>query len=532
MIKLELLNDDDLQDVLTRCLSGLLPHENYDQTYFLPILQMVTRYVELESMEMEFYGLFKILLQYSRLKNSFGTSYTPQLTREVLFNYLLTGVASLVTDKHMKVKSFLQKNGLDANLEVPATFDATCKIVSTRVLELYDEAYRRAIPSGQVVAEEPILKQAYLNHVSTLTMNIQRDILTSEVKINRKLYSGCEDWLSFSNNVMREITNKINNTNNSKYVSMDTMDTAQGLLNDLKSFSIPIAEYGIPELDDATPILQHRMVVVVGKENVGKTKFAVDQAVNVIRSGHKVVFMCGETHKSAIFADILINYIWKEFHISITTQDITNLENLAKMNPDIAAKIMVAIDTLTNSQNLILHEAFSYDTVYEELESMYEETGFHAVFIDHSCALAGTVGDGTEKAKVGALSEAVRRFRKDYPVYIMVTSHPSSSAKNSDAEGKETTNSPTRGSQNLSADADDVFYLRDNPTLKKQGLIILENTKRRNAARLTEYVYLRKRFSVSTFEYRAEDQSRADQMSTEESAILDELTSFSISSYL
>ena len=43
MIKLELLNDDDLQDVLTRCLSGLLPHENYDQTYFLPIIQMVTK---------------------------------------------------------------------------------------------------------------------------------------------------------------------------------------------------------------------------------------------------------------------------------------------------------------------------------------------------------------------------------------------------------------------------------------------------------------------------------------------------------
>jgi len=532
MIKLELLNDDDLQEVLTRCLSGLLPHENYNQDFFLPILQMVFNYVELESMEMEYYAVFKILQQYSRLKNSFGTNYTPQLTRETLYDYLVTGASSLVTDKNLHVKSFLENNGLDANLDVPATFSATCKIVSSRVLELYDNAFSLEVPSEQVIAEEPILRQAYLNHVSTLVMNVQRDILTSEVKIGRKSLSGCDDWLTYSSKAMNEITNKLDNTVNTQYVALNSMDAAQAMLNDLKEFSVPIAEYGIPELDDATPMLQHRMVVVVGKENIGKTKFAVDQAVNVIRSGHKVVFMCGETHKSAVFVDILTNYVWKEYGLAVTVQDITGLDELAKTRPDVAAKIMVAIDTLTNSKCLVLHEAFSYSSIYEEMESMYETVGFDAVFIDHSCALAGTVGDGSEKAKVNALSEAVRRFRKKYPVYIMVTSHPSSTAKASDSEGKATVNSPTRGSQNLSADADDVFYLRDNPTLQKQGLAILENTKRRNAARLTEYVYLRKRFSVSTFEYRAEDQSRADQMSVEESAVLEELSNFSISSYL
>lgn len=55
---------------------------------------------------------------------------------------------------------------------------------------------------------------------------------------------------------------------------VDSVDKASTLLNSLKDRFIPIAKYGIPEIDgegefEGTPILRHRLVVVVGNENIG-----------------------------------------------------------------------------------------------------------------------------------------------------------------------------------------------------------------------------------------------------------------------
>ena len=83
----------------------------------------------------------------------------------------------------------------------------------------------------------------------------------------------------------------------------------------------------------------------------------------------------------------------------------------------------------------------------------------------------------------------------------MVLSHLSAGAKESIEKGKPIEGFPTKGSQNLSADADEVFVLRDDINLRKEGLLALENTKRRDASRLDNYVILKKMFEVSHFEY-------------------------------
>ena len=185
----------------------------------------------------------------------------------------------------------------------------------------------------------------------------------------------------------------------------------------------------------------------------------------------------------------------------------------------------MSIDFVVSEGALILSDAFDYSTVFQQMQSIYEDTQFDMVVIDHSCALIGNVGDGSLKAKVDALSDAVRDFRKKYPVCVMVTSHPSTTAKESDSRGKVTSDSATKGSQNLSTDADEVLYLRDNETLRKQGLIMLENTKRRDAGRVNEYVILRKNFAVSAFIYDENEQAITDDKCLERSASLELLNS-------
>ena len=105
----------------------------------------------------------------------------------------------------------------------------------------------------------------------------------------------------------------------------------------------------------------------------------------------------------------------------------------------------------------------------------------------------------------------------------MVTSHPSSLAKDSAKKGNATQDSPTKGSQNLSTEADEVLYLRDNETLIKQNLILLENTKRRNAGRIVEPVILQKKFEVNAFIYDASLQKGESKLGLEREQALDDL---------
>lgn len=266
----------------------------------------------------------------------------------------------------------------------------------------------------------------------------------------------------------------------------------------MNEYCVPIAKWGIDPLDDYTPILKHRLVVVVANENIGKTKFCVDKATNVLLEGKSVAYMCGESSPAKVYSDILINYIWKKYDIGVTAD---YLADPSECPDEVQKAIGMSIDELITEGRLTLCESFSYDTVYSELVDLYNQRAFDCLVIDHSCALSGTVGTGSMKDKVDSLAINLRIFKKAYPVCILVASHPSVTAKDALTRGKAITQSPTKDSQTLSNEADEVFILRDNETLQKQELLILQNYKRRDAARVLDDIYLRKRFEVSALIY-------------------------------
>ena len=225
--------------------------------------------------------------------------------------------------------------------------------------------------------------------------------------------------------------------------------------------------------------------------------------------------MYGEGQDHIVYSNILVNYIYKKYHIFVTTQMIADPEG----QPDEVQKVIqIAKLELIESKLLSMTPAFSYETVYTELENNYNELKFDVVIIDHSLALLGDIKQS--KTNVDTLAIDCRNFKRNYPVCVIVCSHLSAAAK--EYVNKDMRVPPeiscTRDSSSLDAEADDIYILRDNDTLFKQELIAIENKKRRNAKRLNEFIILRKMFDVAHYVYNEEDQSsnKKDELRMEE----------------
>lgn len=497
MLKFNLTEDESLCDALNIFISALLPHENFDSSLFSTTLETVFKYIHLDEFQLEYRLIFDALCDLGKIKSSI-THFEPQLTKETFSRILEAGIMDAIVRSELGIIDWLSYEGMNTNLNIPTVREEACQKICTRALQLYDTCYEMRIPSNEVINHEPELRAAFMGHVGTQCVNLQSQIIRHEVKIGRHKYHGFSDWLKYASTMTTEITDRLSEADSQQVVHLDSVNDSLKMLHSLQELLVPITNYGIPELDDVTPILRHRLVVVVGRENIGKTKFVVDESSNVIIAGGKVLYMCGESVKAAVYADILINYIHKVYGVVLRPEHLAD----PSICPDDIQKIIgMSLERIVQSGALTLCDAFNYGTVYSELEQLYERYQFDMVVIDHSCALVGTAGDGSLRSKIETLAIACRDFKKKYPVCVMVTSHPSVASKETAKKNKLTDDSPTRGSQTLSAEADEVLYLRDTEMLAKQDLILLENTKRRNAGRVVEPIVLRKYFAVSSFIY-------------------------------
>lgn len=527
MLSVKIIEDEELQEVLKKFISSLLPHSNYNSDNYSEILQSVFKYIKLEEMTMEFYIMFKVFNDLNKIK-SLHRSYVPSLTRSTLDHILNASLGNDIVDPQLGVKDWLEYEHLESNLEVETVRQDACQKVYARCMELYDECFSMEESSDNILNELPALKAAFTSHISYQALNAQARIIQGSYHLGRKVFTGNADWLDYTMRITSELSHRLNDADNDSIIQIDSIDKTNLLLSKMKEMYVPIAQYGIPEIDgeDAyggTPMLRHRVVVIVGNENIGKSMFAKDQAVNIILAGGKVLYMCGENAKNKLYSEILVNYIYKKYGYFVKPSHVHDLE---KCPEHIRKVISLATAELIDSKALVLRDSYSYDNLYHELISDYEKYGCDAFIIDHSFALTGGYDGDNGKRNIDGLSKDIMSFRKNYPVYCMVLSHPSIAAKDAIAKDKIIEYSATKGSQNLSTDADDVYVLRDNMQLRKEGLLALENTKRRDASRIHENIILRKMFEVSHLEYDVKYQAKADSLSIEADAALKSLEEF------
>lgn len=504
MLQINIGKDENLQDACNIFISALLPHENYDAVYYTDVLQTLFRYVRLEEFSGEYYVLLKILSELKDLKSRFN-DFSPELTEESLSNTLEVSIADSIMDPQVRMSEILQREGLPSNLEIETVKENACHKLYAMTIELYEKCFSLVQESSSALNHVPMLRSAFLAHVSTESIQTQVTILQNQMNLDRKNYSGLNDWLTYLQGLNVALTERLSEEQ-TVTSGIGSIEDGMDLLSSLQSQYIPLAQYGIPEIDytdkeletPGTPILRHRLAVIVGEINMGKSMFCIWQTANLLAQKRKVVYMYGESTMAKIYAQILLAYIWIKYHKSL---QMVHMIDDSECTEEIIKIKTMAMQEVNNL--LFLTESYSYDNLYNELVADYEKFQFDAVFIDHSYALSGISTRDNGKSSIDKMAIFLRSFKRNYAVYVCVASHPSSDARSAVSKDKAVGEFITKGSSNLAAEADETFILKDNEALRKQDQIMLENKKRRDAPVLQYPVILRKRFSCCCFEYDA-----------------------------
>lgn len=520
MLHIDILTDENLQYAVNTLISGMLPHKNYKSECYSSILSNLTSYVHVDEFSMEYYVLISALDKLEKVRVS-SPDYKPALTKEIFLGIIEASAEDLVTDTSVRLKAFMDSVGLQSNLEIQTNRETGLQRLYSRAEELYNTCFQLEQPSDTVENFMPLYRSAFIAHIGMQSIQIQNAIIMGDCRVGRRIYHGFDDWLEYSKLVNSEIDSRLNEVSrNSSLMVVNSLTKVDLMSKALSSTFIPICQWGIPELDGdgitaGTPVLRHRLVVAVGSINVGKSMFCIDNAINVVLAGFKILYMYGEGSAEQVWGKLLINYIYKKYGKFVT---LPMLANESETPEHIRRIIMMAKTELYESGAVALREAYDYDDLYNELASDYKQCGFDMVVIDHSLALKSS--GKTANENVSNLAVALRNFKREYPVCVLVASHPSNAAKEYLAKDLPLPHdiSTTAESTALEREADELFILRDNQTLYKQNLIKLENKKRRDASKLQDMIILTKMFDVCHFDYDPDKQSNSnvDNLTAEE----------------
>ena len=502
MIYVNILEDEELQRVVKTFVSALLPHKNFKKEHFGEVLQATTSYIKLEEFSMEYFVILSAITELNRINLSVNN--VPYLTKDIFSDIVEISVEDLLNNSSVRIKEYLEHEGMNSNLSVQTSREAAMQRLYTRSMELYDECFDMAIPTNEAISYLPAYKSAFLARTMLDSANVQSTIIMKGCWIGKSFYSGyqeCLEYLTHLTNVVNERLTDVEN--NSSLFIVDSYAKIKEMDEALKKAFIPIAYWGIPELDGndivpGTPILRYTLNVIVGGVNIGKSMFCKDAATQVVTQGGKVLYMYGEGTKEDVWAGILINYIYKKFQKFVTTQMLIDEESQPE---EIRKIIRLAKAELFESGSVSFREAYDYDHIYDQVMDDYKKHNFDLLIVDHSLALKSSGKTASEN--VHNMSIALRDVKRKLPIAVIVASHPSSAAKEwMTRDGKIPSEiATTRESSTLEAEADFLYLLRSNAILEKQGLIALEDKKRRRAGHLQEQVILTKMFDVCHFEY-------------------------------
>ncbi|WP_304427998.1 DnaB-like helicase C-terminal domain-containing protein [uncultured Clostridium sp.] len=492
MIKINVIENESLMEPLNRLISSMLPHEGYKENLAKDVMVQIEKILSVDEMNMEYYVLCSALKEVQKIKATV-TGFKTTLIRDVFDNIITNNISDLIRNPKVGLISWLESNNIPSDLNIETGFDLACQKLYERSMELYDLCYAIMQDTDLALNYIPVLKSAYLGVIANEMLKSQAVILNSSLRDGYKRYSGSEDWLRFTLEKLTEIKTKLEHSED-KIITIKDVSQGNKLLEDYQKSLAPITKWDIPPIDDAFPICSHRLIVLVANEGVGKTTMAVNIAGNAMKDNKRVLYLTGESDIPVVWAKFISNYIYKEFGVFITSQHLADKSSL----PEDKIKLVNIANATLSKSSVSISKAFSYKTFYTELVSAYEREPFDLVFIDHTLTMRG---QGEEYEKVTLLSEALRDFKNEYPVACIVLSHPSSSAKELIAKGKMVSNSPTKASANLSGEADEVFVISDTDMLKKQGLLAIQQYKRRDANPLADYVIIKKKFNVNTYEW-------------------------------
>lgn len=490
-------SDEVLCGNLNHVISGLLPHENYEPKTFGLLWPTLTTVLKMENVKGLHFVFFSIFDKYFSLQNSVNEeNFQVRITRERFEKALANNLPDFVLEPQMDVEKLMSEEGKSSDISIPTVQNEAMGVIFSKAMDLYDTCFVLCQSYEDSMSYIVDLKDSIKANVIETGLQMQRAIVSTGLSYGRKFYRGTSGWLDFSQQLVREISEMDSSTE--AELNCISLDVLNKIDSQVDAMSTGLAGYGIPQLDDFTPMLRHRLVVLVAQENTGKTKVITHLIATLIKAGVKSYFACGEAPPQLMFMQIVSSYIFQEYGMYFEPTDLfgKGFECLPEADKQLVAtaKSRVALS------GIIIDDALTYDNVTPTFTAAYRN-GCEAFFVDHTQSLGGRKG-----RKIGDLVTTLtldcRDLKKALPIYIMLSSHPSTDLKDilQKEQTKDIRKSPTAQSSTPAQEADELFILSDTDYYQKQGILQWLVYKRRGAVKPPAF-FIRKLFHVSSYEY-------------------------------
>ena len=507
--------DEDFKNSLKNFISCALPHENYDAQFYSEIVNKLTKLIHVDEMEIVFRVLVNCLSELSKIHVSVE-GYVPSLERENYDDIISHGFDEFISNNTNLVQKFMTERGIDFDYAIPEKIQDAKRLLYQEAMNLYDECFTRAMSSNQYPAIYLAVRNAFKTNVTSFSLQCSFKIMNEGMWYNRKMLKGSDGYLEYISSFQSELRSRLDDTEEGFGV-IDSIEKIHQIRDMNKVQTSKVCDYGIPNVDDYTPMLRSRLQVVVAPVNTGKTSFISYVCARLIKEGKKVAIWTGESPFNTVSNSILSSYIRLKYGYFITAAQISGSQ---ECEPEAQEIINKASIDLYKNKCLAPIESLHYETVIDDLKAVYDKFKFDVVIIDHSYSLLTAQGSRlTMQDKVSTLAVNLRVFKKNYPVDVIVSSHPSKEGEDDLKRYgyiKPGTGS-TKGSNDLDKEADEVFVLNSNETLEKSNLVEFYTKKRRGAIPHRGKTLLRFYRQFSYFEYSDELQDDiADQVDKDE----------------
>ena len=490
-------SDESLTGCLNEIISGLLPHENYHEEDFSLLYPTLKTVLDTKNTRGLYYIFYTVFDKYMALSASLPRGkFHVNITRKRFSDALESNLPDLILDSKTDVSGLMAAEGKSADINIPTVQQEVMGTVYEKAMALYEECFEMAQTYDDAMSKMVSLKDIIKANVIESGLGAQRTIMSTGLKVGRKNYFGPDGWLRYVNDLSRIVSEMEKSSEGD--LECNGIDVARGVDEANEELSTPLATYGIPQLDDATPILKHRLMVMVAQENTGKTQVCIHLIAKLIRAGVKPFYACGEAVANEMLNKIIASYIYQEYGMFFEAKFLYG-EGYKSLSPD-EMQVVNTAKARVMSSGLVISTNTSYDNFVGKVQHYYHR-GCEAFFVDHTQSLKGRNGRPIGEL-VTNLALDSRELKRDLPIFICLTSQPSSSLKDlfQKSDAKELHISPTAQSAAPSQEADELFILHETEYLKMQGLLCWTTYKRRGAAKPKPF-YILKHFNVSAFEY-------------------------------
>lgn len=518
MLIFDFEEDTHLLTTLKECLSTLLPHKNYDYKYFNSTINAVLNYIHLDEMPEPLYILYKYLDELNSLSTLIKDS-EPRLEREQLISNMEVSLEDYLKKNKRKIEKWCSKNSELLNLDIEQHFEKALQMLASETLSVYDECFSMEISSASSLTILITLSESFKTNIGRTMIVKQAEIADKGLYLEGKKLVGADDAVEFCRNTIYERDARLNYDLDTNNIQMNSIEAIQKVRDINTRLAQKIHDWGMPPIDDKTPMLAHRLVTIAGGPNTGKTAYCTDLSARCIMDGKKVLYMSGETPPSVIQNAIWSKYIKRRYDKYITEAEVMGLEPMTEEQERL---FNVAATEMADKGCLRIVESFSYDNIYEELVLEYKKFPFDVLIIDHAGALEylGKKRLNSIKEMVDSESIQLRKFKKAFPVCAIVCSHLSSTADKELLKHTHLdTSEITRDSNIWFKESDEVFILLSDDELLARNCIEVQVKKRRLVRAPREHIVLSIDDIVNTFDYKEELQPQSKQISKKEELI-------------